>query len=88
VPPRAQIIRVYAARAYAGTARVETSLCWGSPKGPCVLLSGSHLDSHAFDGRPARGPLWLVHRVLDWGVDHPPLFVRGTVIVWFVGGVR
>lgn len=83
VLPRAVIAGVYAARHYLGTARVVTRLCWGTPQGPCVDVQGTHLNTHAFDGRPAGGPLWLVHQVRDWGGDHPPLFVRGTVTVWY-----
>lgn len=84
-PASARITRVYASRDYDSTARVSTRLCWGSEQGPCVPLEGRSIETHAFDGRAARGPLLLVHRVEGWGGDHPPLFVRGTVTVWFDG---
>ncbi|MFT0531729.1 hypothetical protein ACMHYJ_02700 [Castellaniella hirudinis] len=83
VPPTARITQVYAARDYAGRALVRTDLCWGSAQGPCVPLQGGHLNTRAFNGKPAGGPLLLVHRVEHWVTDHPPLFVRGTVTVWY-----
>lgn len=85
VPASARIAGVYASRDYNGTARVFTRLCWGSEQGPCVPLEGRSVETRAFDGRAANGPLLLVHRVEGWGNDHPPLFVRGTVTVWFSG---
>ena len=83
-----RITRIYASRRYAGPAIVDTQLCWGSPQGPCVALRGPRVDSHAFDGRSAQGPLWLVHRVRAWGAGHPPVFIQGTVTVWFAGHGR
>ncbi|WP_298016196.1 flagellar protein FlhE [uncultured Castellaniella sp.] len=86
LPANARITRVYAARSYDGPARVATDLCWGSAQGPCVPLQGSHVNTRAFDGRSAQGPLLLVHRVENWGPASPPLFVRGTVTVWYAAG--
>ncbi|WP_322998200.1 flagellar protein FlhE [Castellaniella sp.] len=86
LPAGARITRVYASRSYDSPAQVATELCWGSTQGPCVPLQGSHLNTRAFDGRPAQGPLLLVHRVLAWGPASPPLFVRGTVTVWYAVG--
>ncbi|CAM3806496.1 Flagellar protein FlhE OS=Castellaniella defragrans OX=75697 GN=HNR28_002852 PE=4 SV=1 [Castellaniella denitrificans] len=85
VPASARITRVYASRDYDSAARISTRLCWGSERGPCVPLEGRSVETDAFDGRAARGPLLLVHRVEGWGGDHPPVFVRGTVTVWFDG---
>ncbi|MHA3902487.1 flagellar protein FlhE [Castellaniella sp. WN] len=85
VPASARITQVYASRDYDSSARISTRLCWGSEQGPCVPLEGRSVETHAFDGRAARGPLLLVHRVEGWGDDHPPVFVRGTVTVWFDG---
>ncbi|MGB3424364.1 MAG: flagellar protein FlhE [Castellaniella sp.] len=85
IAPTARITGVYASRDYDSTARVSTRLCWGSEQGPCVPLQGRSIETRAFDGLAARGPLLLVHRVEGWGNDHPPLFVRGTVTVWFSG---
>lgn len=87
VPASARITQVYASRDYDSTAHVSTRLCWGSEQGPCVPLEGRSVETHAFDGRAARGPLLLVHRVEGWGSDHPPVFVRGTVTVWFSLGL-
>lgn len=79
----ARITQIYASRDYEGLAQVSTELCWGSPKGLCVPLQGRHINTSAFSGKPANGPLLLVHRVDRWVGDHPPLFVRGTVTVWY-----
>ncbi|TAN30425.1 MAG: hypothetical protein EPN31_03285 [Castellaniella sp.] len=88
VPLGATIVGVFASRQYDGPAAVATDLCWGSPTGPCVPVVGRSIETHTFDGRSASGPLWLVHRVVQWGPDHPPLFVRGTVTVWYVSVTR
>ena len=83
VPMGARISGVYASRDYESTARISTRLCWGSGQGPCVPLQGRSIETQAFDGRAAQGPLLLVHRVEHWGNGQPPVFVRGTVTVWF-----
>ncbi|WP_146030571.1 hypothetical protein [Castellaniella caeni] len=83
IPAGARITQVYASRAYDSSARIASQLCWGTGQGVCVPLQGSHLNTHAFDGRAAQGPLSLVHTVVQWGRDHPPVFVRGTVTVWY-----
>lgn len=84
IPSGARITRVYASRDYGGSAQVATDLCWDSGQGPCVSLQGRHLTTRAFEGRSAQAPMLLRHRVLRWGNDSPPLFVRGTVTVWYV----
>lgn len=83
VPASARITRVYAARDYSGSALVDTSLCWGSVRGPCVSLPGRHLNSHVFDGLAASGPLLLVHRLRHPQAATGPLYIRGTVTVWY-----
>lgn len=83
VPPGALVSRVYASRRYTGGAQVETRLCWRTPTGPCVLFLGPQLNTHQFDGLPAQGPFVLVHRVGLWADAPSPLFVSGTVTVWF-----
>ncbi len=87
IPPSARITGVYASRDYDSAAHIFTQVCWGSEQGPCVPLEGRSIQTHAFDGRAARGPLLLVHRVEGWGGGHPPVFVRGTVTVWFTLGL-
>ncbi len=81
--PGARVTRVHAARRYAGDARVATRLCWRSADGPCVELRGTQLDTHAFDGLAPEGPFLLVHRALNWVNTPPPLFIPGSVTVWF-----
>lgn len=83
LPAGARITRVHASRNYDSPAQVRTQVCWASEQGPCVPLNGTQLDTRAFDGRPASGPMLLVHRVVRWGSGTPPLFVRGTVTVWY-----
>ena len=86
IPAGARITRVYASRSYDSPAQIETELCWGSEQGPCVPLQGSHLNTRAFEGRSAQAPLLLRHRVLRWGNGSSPVFVRGTVTVWYATG--
>ncbi len=86
VPGDARITRVHASRAYDSPAQVLTDLCWGSERGPCVRLNGTQLNTGAFDGRLAAGPMLLVHRLVRWAGGTPPLFIRGTVTVWYATG--
>lgn len=83
VPPGARITQVYASRSYDGPARVRTQVCWQSERGPCVPLAGHSINTHALDGLAAAGPVLLVHQLMDWGGGHAPLFIRGTVTVWY-----
>lgn len=81
--PGAQVTRVHAARRYAGDAQVATRLCWRFAAGPCVELRGSQIETRAFDGLAPEGPFLLVHRALNWVRTPPPLFIPGSVTVWF-----
>lgn len=81
--PGARVTRVHAARRYAGDALVATRLCWRSVQGPCIELRGTQIETHAFDGLAPEGPFLLVHRALNWVRTPPPLFIPGSVTVWF-----
>lgn len=83
IAPGSRIVRVHARRDWAGAAVVETRLCHGSAEGPCVPIRGTQLNTHRFDGLPASGPFVMIHRVAGWAQALPPLFVSGTVTVWF-----
>lgn len=83
IPTRAVVTHIYAARQFDSTAQISTQLCQGLAGGPCVALQGSHLNTTQFNGQPASGPWRLEHRVLGWGTDYPPVFVRDTLIVWY-----
>jgi len=82
VPPGALITRVHARRDYVGQADVQTSLCWNGID-RCIDLIGRSLDAHAFNGLAADRPMYLVHRVRAWRGSSPPLYVKGTVNVWY-----
>lgn len=83
VPADARVTGVYASRRYSSGVDLETRLCWRSPSGPCVPFLGSQLNTDQFDGLSAQGPFVLVHRVKTWAGAASPLFVSGTVTVWF-----
>ncbi|MBV6273684.1 hypothetical protein KVP09_12305 [Alcaligenaceae bacterium CGII-47] len=83
VPAGALVTRVYASRHYRGGAELETHLCWRSQAGPCVLLRGPQTNTRQFEGLSAQESFILVHRVKTWAGTQPPLFVSGTVTVWF-----
>lgn len=83
MPAAALVTRVYASRRYDAGVELETHLCWRSPTGPCVSFVGSQLNTDQFDGLSAQGPFILVHRVKTWAGAPSPLFVSGTVTVWF-----
>lgn len=82
VPRGAVITQVLAQRDYAGSADVQTSLCWGT-SGRCVDITGRALNTRAFEGLDASQPMRLVHRVTAWRGSHPPLYVKGNVTVWY-----
>ena len=82
VPAGALITRVTAHRDYAGHANVQTSLCWeGEVR--CVDMVGRSVSTEIFNGLDAVRPLYLVHRVHHWGASRPPLYIKGTVTVWY-----
>ena len=82
VPPGALITAVYADRDYFGQADVQTSLCWNGRE-RCVDITGRSINTRVFKGLDARQPMYLVHRARAWHGSHRPLFVRGTVTVWY-----
>jgi len=77
-----QITAVHASRDYHGQARVQTRVCWNGTD-RCVPLSGTSLNTRAFNGLAAGKPIYLVHTVLGKGPLPAPLFVKGNVIVWY-----
>jgi hypothetical protein len=76
------IKRVYAKRSYLGDARVHTSVCWNGTQ-RCVPLTGASLNTSAFNGLDPSKPFYLVHKAVGRGPLSSPLYVKGTVIVWF-----
>lgn len=82
VPAGAVITQVQAQRDYAGQADVRTSLCWNGTD-RCVDLTGLSVNTRAFNGLDAGRPMYLVHRVAGWRDSRPPLFVKGSVTVWY-----
>lgn len=84
IPPGARITHVYASRSYAGNAMIATSLCWNGVS-RCVPVNGSDINTHAFDGLDASQPMYLVH-VAKGDKVRPlpsPVFVKGSVAVWY-----
>lgn len=77
-----KISAVYASRDYHGDARVETSLCWNGTAN-CVPMSGGSINTKTFNGLDASLPFYLIHKVIGKGSLPSPLFIKGTVTVWF-----
>jgi hypothetical protein len=77
-----RVTAVHASRSYQGTSSVQTALCFGSTD-RCVPMSGPQLMTHAFDGMDAAGPVYMVHVVPGNGALPAPVFVKGSVVVWF-----
>lgn len=82
IPAGSVITKVYANRDYAGQADVQSSLCWGGIQ-RCVDIVGRSINTPAFNGLEAGGPIYLVHRVHAWHGSHQPLYVKGNVTVWY-----
>ncbi|NYT45085.1 flagellar protein FlhE [Pollutimonas thiosulfatoxidans] len=66
----------------AGSAQVNSRLCWGDT-GPCVPLERGRVTTAAFNGLDPGRSMYLVHSVLGKGALPAPVFVKGTVIVWY-----
>ncbi|HWK70588.1 MAG TPA: hypothetical protein VNS29_07070 [Burkholderiaceae bacterium] len=79
---RPGITRVYAGRSYHGDAIVHTSLCWNGTQ-RCVPVTGSSVTTSAFNGLDPTRPIYLVHKAMGKGPLPTPIYVKGTVIVWF-----
>lgn len=78
----ATISRVHASISYASRSVVQTRLCWNGTA-RCVLLKGNAINTNAFNGLSADKPMYLVH-VAQGGNPLPaPVFVQGSVVVWF-----
>lgn len=81
-PPLSRVTAVHASRSYQGARIVQTALCFGTMD-RCVPMSGSQMMTHAFDGMDAAGPVYMVHVVPGKGALPTPVFVKGSVVVWF-----
>ncbi|TAL85896.1 MAG: hypothetical protein EPN46_03385 [Candidimonas sp.] len=82
IPTGSTITLASANQSYAGNAVVQTLLCWNGTE-KCIPMSGSHVNTHAFDGLAAGKTMYLMHRVLSWGSSFPPLIISGNVNIWF-----
>jgi len=78
----ATISRVHASTSYSSRDIVQTRLCWNGTA-RCVPLKGSAINTNAFNGLSADKPMYLVHVAQDSGPLPAPVFVQGSVIVWF-----
>lgn len=76
------IKRVYASRSYHGDAVVQTSVCWNGTQ-RCVPLMGGKVTTSAFNGLDPSRPIYLVHKAMGKGPLPTPVYIKGTVIVWF-----
>jgi hypothetical protein len=84
IAPGSRITHVQASRSYKGSSRVESYLCWNGTT-RCVPMSGSSVNTKQFNGLAADKPVFLVHRAVG-DKDGPlpsPVFVKGSVIVWY-----
>lgn len=77
-----RITRVHASRTGSRDTSIASHLCWNTLD-HCVPLIGSAVSTNAFNGRDASRAFYLVHRVKGKGALSAPLFVKGSVIVWY-----
>lgn len=61
---------------------MQTRLCWNGTA-RCVPLKGGAINTNAFNGLSADKPMYLVHVAQGDGPLPAPVFVQGSVIVWF-----
>jgi flagellar protein FlhE len=82
-PPRGAVVEgVQATRDFHTGPMVQTKLCWNGVQ-RCIAMTSRSLQTHAFDGLDARGPFYLVHRVSGKRPLAQPLFIKGSVTVWY-----
>ncbi|MBB5213995.1 flagellar protein FlhE [Parapusillimonas granuli] len=79
--PGSVITAVYAARDFQG-AQVQSKLCWNDTQ-RCVPLVGGGVRSQDFNGLDAGKPFYLVHTAQGRGPLAQPLFITGSVTVWY-----
>lgn len=82
LPPGAIITRLTASREHTGNADIRSAVCWNGLE-RCVDITGGFLSTNAFNGLDAGKPVYLVHRVRAWRGSHRPVYVKGTVTVWY-----
>jgi len=78
----AVISRVHASVSYSSSRIVQTRLCWNGTA-RCVPLKGSSINTNAFNGLSADKTMYLIHVAQGGGPLPAPVFVQGSVIVWF-----
>ena len=77
-----RVTRVHVQVDYPAAAFMQTQACWAGT-GYCVAVHGHRLDTQAFKGQNARGPLLIVHTLLGNRPLPAPVFVKSTAIVWY-----
>lgn len=77
-----RVTRVHVQVHYPSAVFMQTQACWAST-GYCVAVHGHRLDTQAFNGQNARGPLLIVHTLLGNRPLPAPVFVKSTAIVWY-----
>lgn len=80
--PGGAITAVYATRDFQGAAAVHSKLCWNGMQ-RCVPFAGAGVRSKDFNGLDPRQPFYLIHTVQGKGPLPQPLFVKGSVTVWY-----
>lgn len=83
VPAGATITSVRGQREARGNGYLATTLCTGPGVGRCVVVTGSHTRTDAFNGLPANQEFYLTHTIMGEGPQTPPMFVKASVTVWY-----
>ncbi|SHI02371.1 hypothetical protein [Pollutimonas bauzanensis] len=84
IAPGARITRVHAMRSYGGGSMVQTEVCWDGTS-RCIPMTGGSINTHEFNGLDPSRPMYLVHKVPGEGRGPlpAPVFVKGSVVVWY-----
>lgn len=77
-----QVVKVHVRRHVKGAAVVQSQVCWKTQV-RCVPLVADTLETTAFNGAEAAGPVVVTHRVLGKGNLPGPVVIETGVIVWF-----
>lgn len=80
--PGTAITAVYATREFHGGVLVHSKLCWNGTQ-RCVPIVAAGVRSKDFNGLDPSRPFYLVHTVQGRGPLAQPLFIKGSVTVWY-----
>lgn len=85
-PSGGAISRVHAQIDYAAGSAIDARLCWNGTVRCVTIPAHGSITTGAFNGLDPSRPIYLVYRARGKGPLPTPVFVKGTVVVWYGPG--